>query len=380
MRHSANIIRATLLGPLLLSATASYAQDTDIAVGGAVRFQYSWEDYDDGNRGRGGDLDLDTVRINFDGEVSGLTLSAELRYYQYMEVIHHAWLGYDFNEQWQGKLGISQVPFGNLPYNSHSFFFSSNYYVGLEDDYDFGLQFLYDNGRINSQVALFKNDEQGGIDGYVDNRSDRYSYDIVGNRPAGEGNFDEPGEQLAENNTVVWRFAGDLNPDGDARSELGFSILHGQLNNDQEQDSGDYQAYAVHMDNQYGPWNLQLTTGHYKYNVENGSERIAVGAYSFFDSIASEADIHSINLAYTWNKPIDGLDSLTFYSDNSLINEKSGGLPDTQMHVFGVALSKGKLYTYFDFIIAKNQPFIGGSIAGDDDMTQRLNINFGFYF
>lgn len=364
---------------LALESGAANAAEDHIDVGGAVRFQYSWEDYDEGNRDRAGDLDLDTVRINFDGEVSGITLSAELRYYQYMEVIHHAWLGYQINPEWQGRLGISQVPFGNLPYNSHSFFFSSNYYLGLEDDYDFGLQFRYEGDRLNSQIALFKNDEQGGIDGYVDNRSDRYSYDIVGARDPDEGNVDEPSRELAESNTLVWRVAGDLDP-GEPRSELGFSVLSGQLSDDSEQDSGDYHALALHMDNDYGPWNVQLTTGHYRYDVDDGAERMVVGAYSFFDSIASEADFHSANLSYTWKAPIAGVDSLTFYSDNSVVSEKSGNLPDTRMHVLGVALSKGKLYTYFDFIVAKNQPFIGGSMAGDSATTRRFNINFGFYF
>ena len=118
-------ISATMAALLPLCATAA----TDINVGGAVRFQYTFEDYDNGNRERVGDLDLDTVRLNFDGTVDNILLSAELRYYQYMEVVHHAWLGYQINPEWQAQLGITQVPFGNLSYNSHSFFFSSNYLI-----------------------------------------------------------------------------------------------------------------------------------------------------------------------------------------------------------------------------------------------------------
>jgi len=44
------------------------------------------------------------------------------------------------------------------------------------------------NGQLNTRIAydwqldlgFFKNDERGGVDGYVDNRRDRYSYDVVG--------------------------------------------------------------------------------------------------------------------------------------------------------------------------------------------------------
>ena len=48
------------LAATLLPLTASAA--TDITVGGAVRFQYTFEDYDNGNRERVGDLDLDRLR------------------------------------------------------------------------------------------------------------------------------------------------------------------------------------------------------------------------------------------------------------------------------------------------------------------------------
>lgn len=370
---------AALCAALPLSGAAA----TDIDVGGAVRFQYSFEDYDDGNRQRVGDIDLDTVRLNFDGSVDNILLSAELRYYQYMEVVHHAWLGYQMNPEWQVQLGITQLPFGNIPYNSHSFFFSSNYYLGLEDDYDFGVKFLYQGERLESQIALFKNDEQGGIDGYVDNRSDRYSYDIVGARQAGEGTYDAPSAAgaLAEGNTLVWRLAGDLLEDKENSLQLGFSALHGELHDDQESSAGDYGAFALHMNGQFGALNVQITSGHYEYNPDDGSELMVVGAYSFFDSIAASADIHSANIAYRFDKPVDGLDAITVYLDNSLVSGKSADLDDTRMHVLGASISKGSLFTYIDLIHGENQPFIGGSMGENaGNSNTRFNINFGFYF
>ncbi len=146
-----------------------------IKIGGAVRFQYSYEDYDDDNKDRGGDFDFDTFRLDVNGSIGDVRVSAQYRWYQYMDVVHHAYAAYDFNENGEGQVGITQVPFGNLNYNSNSFFFSSAYYTGLEDDYDTGLSFIgkYDNHDI--RIAYFVNDELGGLDGYVDNRTDRYS-------------------------------------------------------------------------------------------------------------------------------------------------------------------------------------------------------------
>jgi len=51
------------------------------------------------------------------------------------------------------------------------------------------------------------------------------------------------------------------------------------------------------------------------------------------------------------------------------------------MNVTGVSVAAGGLFTYFDFVHAKNQPFVGGSIAGDSSETEkRFNINIGYYF
>lgn len=64
------------------------------------------------------------------------------------------------------------------------------------------------------------------------------------------------------------------------------------------------------------------------------------------------------------------------------MNDKSGGLDeDTTMNVLGTAVTAGGIYAYVDLITAQNQPFIGGSMASDDDdWNTRFNINVGYYF
>ncbi len=137
----------------IAKATYKEASKKEIDVGGAVRFQLSRRGRDNNDRATVGEIDLDTVRINFGGEY---------RFYSSARFIHHGWVGYDFTENWQGRLGIQQVPFGITPYSSHNFFFSSNYYLGLEDDYDSGINALYTNGAHDLQIAFFKNDEYSG--------------------------------------------------------------------------------------------------------------------------------------------------------------------------------------------------------------------------
>jgi len=53
------------------------------------------------------------------------------------------WFGYDFTPENNLQIGLIQVPFGITQYNSHNWFFSINYYVGMEDDHDMGVKYTH---------------------------------------------------------------------------------------------------------------------------------------------------------------------------------------------------------------------------------------------
>lgn len=364
------------------------AEESQVKIGGAVRLQYSHNSHDTGNRERGGDLDFDLFRLNFDGKISDITMSAEWRWYQYMNVVHHAWLGYAFDETNSIKLGVQQVPFGVLPYSANNFFFSSNFYTGLEDDYDTGINYQYDNKGWDLDLGYFFNDELGGIDGYVDNRSDRYSYDVVGIRTSGEGTFDKPSAEIAEANSFNARLAYKFNISETLNVELGASGQYGDIQDKVKNPDNSYSfksigsryAFASHLVVNLDRWNLKMQATRYEYDLDSNAEIVAVGAFSFYDSMPAEANSYTANLAYSLPVNMKSISNLTFYNDYSVINEKSGDLKDTWMNVTGVMITSGALYTYVDFMTAENQPFIGGSLAGDGDIQHRLNINLGYYF
>lgn len=358
---------------------AQKAEDT-IRVHGAARGQLSYEDFNAGNRDRAGDFDFDMLRINLDGAIDDVLFSAEYRFYQYMNTIHHAWIGYDFTDTFQGQAGIHQVPFGILPFNSHNYFFSSNFYLGLEDDYDMGVKFIYDDAPLNLQAAFYKNDEQGGVDGFVDNRSDRYSYDVVGFRGSGEGIFADPANPVAETNTFNGRAVYIFEHADNYATKIGVSGQYGKLH-DSTSTVGDNSAYAVHLNGFYDRWNLQLQAAQYEYDMDSGAQTMAVGAFSFFDTIPAEATIYTGNLSYSMPVDYGPISNITFYNDYSLVTDKSAGLSDTWMNVSGFSVTAGGLFAYFDFVMARNQPFIGSSLANDaDDTNARFNINLGYYF
>lgn len=351
-----------------------------VKFGGAIRTNYSYTSYDDGNKNRGGDFDFDIFRLNVSGDIGGVLIGGEIRIFDYMTAIKSAWAGYQFTDDWQVQVGITKIPFGNDPYNSHNYFFSANYYIGLEDDHDLGVMFkrkVADNWQLD--LGFFKNDELGGVDGYVEDRSHRYSYDIVGSRTADEGIYAEPTRELGEYNTFTGRYAYYFEHGEGMTTEVGLSGLAGGLHDGQDR-AGSYNAWALHVNSNINNWNIQLQHGEYDYNIDD-TNRIAVGAYAFYDSIAADATTSSFNVAYSVPVEWGPVSNLQFYNDYSTIYNKSDDTADTWMNVTGVSVAAGGLFTYFDLVHARNQAFVGGSVAGDSDETERrFNINVGYYF
>ncbi len=297
-----------------------------------------------------------------------------------MDVLHHADVAYQFNDNWEGKVGITQVPFGNLNYNSNNFFFSSGYYAGLEDDYDAGLSFTGKYDKHDIRIAYFLNDEKGGVDGYSGDKTHRYSYDVVGIRDfaGGEGIYSAPAQEMGESNTINLRYTYNFF----SNTEVGVSLLSGDLEGGSGVGSvGDHTAYAFHVKSNIDNFGIMFQASEYEYDLDNGSDAVAVGAWAFYDTIPTEATAYNLNLSYSQSVSLGPITNLTYYNDYNLVTDKSAGLDDTTMNATGVAISAGGVYAYVDFVIAKNQPFLGGTFVGNaDDWNKRLNINIGYYF
>lgn len=360
-------------------ATAEVEAD-GITVGGAVRFQYVLANYDEGQKSRGGDLDFDIFRLDLNGRKGDVILSAQYRWFNYMQALRHAYMGYDFNDQWQGQIGVVVQPFGVMPYNSHSYFFSSNFYLGLEDNNGSGIKFIKRSSDWDFDIAFILNDELGGVTGAARSGADRYAYDVVGVRLPGEGVYDNPSLRAGENNTVMLRAARKWQLAEGQHFELGVSGQAGDFN-DGQHSIGDRKNFAIHAVYDNGPWQLQAQYAAYDYSMDVVNEGIVVGAYAYYDTIPESADTFTANVAYNYSVNFGPITNLMFYNNYSLVTNKKGLSDDTVMNVTGVAISAGGMFTYVDFVNAKNQPFINGSMGQDGgSYEQRFNINFGFYF
>ncbi len=354
-----------------------YDQLQKIDIGGALRVQYNYKDWDDKQDEKIGDFAFDTFRFNLDGEIGDMILSAEYRFYPEYDFtcIHHGWIGYNFNENWQGQIGVHQVPFGIQPYASHNFWFSGAYYNGFEDDYDMGIKALYNNGPWDLAFAFYKNGELGSP-----SDADRYSVDVL-----------STGFENEETNQGNIRAAYTITHNDTCSTEFGISGQYGEIYNSITDDTGDHYAGALHIVGNYGNWNIQLEGVQYEYDPENPPEAnddvIYVGAYSYSWGIPTEAVMGIANIAYTLPVDFGPIDSLTFYSDNTIIDPDNSDWDETWQNVLGCLIAAGPVYTYIDIISAENMPFMGGSMVNNldgwessSDRNTRLNINIGYYF
>ncbi|HKK24837.1 MAG TPA: hypothetical protein VJ941_04380, partial [Gracilimonas sp.] len=165
-----------------------FAQDDEasLSVGGAVRYNVLLTDYEDGTiDNNDGQFTWDTWRINVNAEKNGVKLNFEYRFYPTFNThfVKQGWLGYDFDDKNNIQIGVTQVPFGNLQYNSHNWWFQGPYYVGLEDDHDMGIKYTHTAENWDLMAAYFFQPEPagpaGGSGSFGFGGSGRYSYDIV---------------------------------------------------------------------------------------------------------------------------------------------------------------------------------------------------------
>ncbi len=342
-----------------------------VKFGGALRFNYFLKDYDASLKKRRGDIGFDLFRVNADGNFGKLYLSAEYRFYTYMNTIHHGYVGYHINDRNDIEGGITQVPFGLLPYAAHNFWFGIPYYLGLSDDYDSGVKFHHHDHGWDWQLAFYKNAELG-------NAADlnRYSYDPVTTGAAAN----------QESNTVNARAAYTFGKNSACANELGISGMTGRLFNTDTRANGDRWAAASHLDSHCGRWNVQLEMARYGYNPRNpagvSDRTVMLGAFGATHDIAARGTVYVTNLAYNVPVPWEGVKLLTCYNDYSML-DKDFGFDTSYINTTGCLINIGPTYIYVDLIRGRNMVYLGnGSLAdgGSGTWRTRFNVNFGIYW
>ena len=363
----------------LLLACPAIAQDNpELKLGGALRFNYNLSSWKEGQKKRGGDFGYDMFRINAKGAYKGIFFDAEYRLYSKDfggGFLKQGWLGYHFNDRDQIHVGLTQVPFGIQQYNSHNWFFSLAYYVGLEDDHDMGFKYMHTGEKLEYQLAFFKNAEELRFGSNTETSPDRYSYDVAGRNK----------EVNQLNGKIVYKFGTE------SINRLGVSVLYGGLYNLDTQEMGQHSAFAAHYEITKGKWNAKaqfLTASHDPENVTGESTAvITMAAYGAPYEIAADFNIYSLGVSR--NVPVEWgpVTNMQFYNDFAFMQKKTTGFTDSYMNVTGALITAGSVYTYIDYAAGYNHSWLGGNFVDDfakgnpeAKWEARFNINIGYYF
>jgi len=388
------------------------AQDDDgFTFGGAMRYNIISTSYNETKTNPA--FTWDTWRLNVDGSVSDVDLSFEYRFYPTFgtHFIHHGFLGYGLSDNVYMELGVTQVPFGITTYASHSWWFQGQYYVGLEDDYDMGINFdITPNDKMKLSLSYFRQQEPegpkfGGDVTFGGSGPGRYSYDVVpgtGYYYDDAGNLTSASANLRELNQFNARLAYDIA----SGWEVGASAQVGGIYNATLDESETATAFAGHVLGNFGNFNLKASFINYNYNAkaDNGEDLdiIQMGAYGYeyFGSglnpgddgfysggVAKEANIIAAGLAYSVPVEWGPISNLQFYVDYTVIDKAEDSFYNTEHLIPGMLVTAGSIYTYVDYAMGKNQPWLTGSFGKglgtgveDPDWNTRFNINIGYYF
>lgn len=379
-------------------------EESSLHIGGAIRYNMLLTNYESDIDAGSSQFTWDTWRINvlYDNP-GGIGLNFEYRFYPTFgtHFIKQGWLDYSIDENMELQLGVTQVPFGNIQYNSNNWWFSLPYYVGLEDDHDMGLKLIKKTDNMEWHAAyFFQAAPEGPAFGQANfgvGGSGRYSYDVIP-----EGNA-----SLTERNQFNLRGAYQLD-----QGEVGASVQYGQLYNTARDEFDSQFAFAVHADYNSGDFNIKPQFLYYGMDVfdDDGTElsTVFMGAYGIPYEVSTNAWIATLGLSYSYDVDWGPVTNINFYNDFSYMQNTTGEgtttrstggtltLDDdfqyTVQNITGFLVSAGPVFTYFDIAQGINQPWLTDNFGvgvgpghedlglGDSRYNIRFNINFGFYF
>lgn len=394
----ATLLFLTFSGNMLLAQTTETEDYLDI--GGALRFNYFHTDYDDSNDPNNTQFTLDMWRVNVTGSKTGVGINFEYRFYPTFNThfIKQAWFDYAFSDQTEIQLGVTQVPFGNLQYNSHNWWFQGGYYIGLEDDHDMGVKLIHQRGPSTFMAAYFVQPEPAGpaygSASFGVGGSGRYSYDIIpitGNNPWDYVLADgEVPQSNQEKNQFNLRYMYSLDH-SNGSSEIGFSTQLGKLYNSVQEISTNRMALAAHLDGTYGQFNVKAQWSHFSVDAINdaGTEvnYVYMAAYGDPYAVATNMNLYSLGISYSMDVNFGPVSQLNFYDDYTFFQKETAGFNDSHQNVLGVLASLGDMYIYFDVASGLNHPWLTNNFGtglgqGENHprLNTRFNINLGYYF
>lgn len=377
MKHNTLVLLACLLFSFSLAHAQLTKEMPRLKFNGFLRFNYNYSDWKEGSKKRWGDLGYDLFKLGVAGSYKKILLDVDFRFYAKASggaMLKSGWLGYQFDEKKQLQVGLTRVPFGIQPYGAHNYFFQISYYLGLEDDSDMGIKYMYTGDRWEYALAFFKNSEEELFGSDTETAGDRYSYDVAGRNK----------EVNQLNGQVFYNWGSDV------RQKLGVSAEFGMLYNLDTEKNGNHYAFAVHHELYWRGLSVKTQLATYAKNPKNapGEDRdlIIMTAFNAPYEVAAKANIYSIGIGYKIPFTKGIVNSIQFYNDFGWQQKWSKKFNDSFQNVTGCLITAGPVLAYIDYAQGLHQPWFGpdwnafGAGTGSNSWHARLNVSLGYYF
>ena len=376
MKYTFLILNVCLLVSFSVSAQEA-KERPQLHLGGALRFNYNFSDWNKGHRERGGDFGYDVFILQPKASYKGFLLDADVRYYSTTFggfMLRHGWIGYQFTPQDRLEVGLTRVPFGIQPACANNFFHQISYYIGFEEDADMGLKYVHSDERWEYAAAFFKNGDELVFGARNETTDDRYGYDVAGrNREINQWNAQ-----------VIYKISGR------AHHQVGGSAEFGQLYNMDTRKNGVRFALATHYVVDWKQWNLKAQIAIYSFHPRNAAgdsrDLVRMTACGASYQVAAKGTIYSLSFAHNFPLNSRWLQRIQMYHDSGLIQKWNKNFKNSLQNVTGMMLEMGPVRTYIDYVMGKRHAWIGpdwnafGVGAENGSWHTRFNINIGYYF
>ncbi|MEQ1451782.1 hypothetical protein [Acinetobacter seifertii] len=359
-----------------------------LKLGGVVRLNQRYEDWEGPNRGFG-KLYFDIFRVDLKGKFDDAYINASYLFQDQQKTsIEKAYVGYNLNANNSIEAGLVYKPFTIYPYPQNGWTYHIPFFLGYGNNIAPGLNWNYHDKDWDVKLGYYPQMLETNL--RYSPESATYD-DLTGNAfPSQKAYQNEKRNQV--NTRIVRKLETDF-----GKQEFGVSGAIAQLHNKVTDKDGKYYAVGLHTENNYNRFNLQSSVIHYQYDAKNpdgvNNDMTLMGANGLTPAyfIASEGTIASLNLAYTLPVTNMGkLKSIKFYNDYSYLDKKRDDWAASQMNTTGMMFIASPFMVWADYTWGKNSNIIGGSTnstgytsatsPNSDKWLYRINFNIGFTF
>lgn len=352
-----------------------------IIVSGWLRANYQDKSYASNDK----KLKFDAAKINLDYNAKYFFGNIEYRCYQFDKIcdfssIVNANLGYKINQNQSIRLGIQDIPFGPSRSWSTSWYGGVLVNTGLEDVHNLGINYHYqytDNGKLD--IGYFLRDAGNYTGKSLD--SAHYSANFIKS-----SSINSP--SVKEKNMWVTRIDQKLPlsniPNLDI--SLGASYWYSDLENHNNGNIGHRNTWAAFSRLNYNGIHFTLTGGKNRVNNQDSlyPDYTLVGSFDTPYYVANRGNFYTADVNYTF-KNIFKHYNLTPYASYTIYDKNNNDAQSSKRNILGMQLDINQFSVATEYIIGKNDTFIGGNeyswATGTSNKSEHLlNILFLYNF